>query len=70
MNMLRVFKVGDEIFGYCNGFFGRDDYDDKTCVVVTPKYAVFENDNGEGTLLTYSEALAQDLVEEWKQDEI
>lgn len=60
MNMMQIFKVGDEIGGYCNGYFGRDDYDNKTCVMVTPKYAVFENEHGEGRILNFSERLAGD----------
>ena len=41
--MLQVFKLGDEIGGYCNGYFGRDNYTSKICVMVTPTYAVFES---------------------------
>ena len=69
MNMLKLFSVGDEIFGYCNGLFGRDSYDNKVCVMVTPKYAVFQNEDGVGELLNYSEDLS-DLVEEWKVEEV
>jgi hypothetical protein len=61
--MLNLFKPGDEVFGYCCGYFGRDDYDDKVCVMVTPKYAVFQNEEGEGTILNYSESrLAEDVL--------
>lgn len=42
MYMNDYFKVGDKIYGYCCGMFGRDDYTDKICVYVSPKYAVFE----------------------------
>ena len=57
MNMMQWFSIGDEIGGYCNGYFGRDDYEDKTCVMVTPKYAVFEREDGSATVLNYSEGL-------------
>lgn len=57
MNMLKVFSVGDELHGYCNGYFGRDDYDDKTCVYLTKSYAVFENEKGGGTVLNYEDGL-------------
>lgn len=51
MNMMKVFKPGDEIDGYCGGRFG--DYDDKVCVLATPKYAVFQNRDGDGSVLNY-----------------
>ena len=61
MNMLQIFKVGDELEGYCNGYFGRDDYSDKTCVMCTRKYAVFERNDGEtATVLNYSNGLEFD----------
>ena len=65
MNMMQVFKVGDEIGGYCNGYFGRDDYENKTCVMVAPKYAVFEIwGTGIGVILNYSDGLEID-AKEW-----
>ena len=61
MNMMQIFQVGDEIGGYCNGYFGRDDYENKTCVMVAPKYAVFEHwETGTGTILNYSDGLEFD----------
>lgn len=64
MNMMKIFKTGDEIGGYCNGYFGRDDYANKTCVMVTPKYAVFEIwESGEGTILNYTDGLENDAPE-------
>lgn len=54
MNMMKIFKVGDEISGYCNGYFGRDDYEDKVCILVTPKYAIFEHvESGTAAALHY-----------------
>lgn len=68
MNMLQIFKVGDEIGGYCNGYFGRDDYSNKTCVMCTPKYAVFEKwDIGEATVIHYSDGLETD-AKNWKPE--
>ena len=55
--MLQIFKVGDVIGGYCNGYFGRDDYDTKSCVMVTLNYAVFEYSDGTATVLNYFEGL-------------
>jgi len=69
MNMLQLFKAGDTIYGYCNGFFGRDDYERKICVAVRPKYAVFEYENGKATTLNLSERLTPETVEKWKTPE-
>lgn len=68
MNMMQIFKVGDEIGNYCNGYFGRDDYENKTCVMVTPKYAVFEYwETGNATLLNYRDGLEKCTKgENWK----
>ena len=69
MNMLQVFSVGDTIFGLCNGYFGRDEYDDKVCIMVRPKYAMFENDEGEGTVLAYDGGLDEETVAKLKVEE-
>lgn len=65
---MQIFKAGDEIYGYCQGYFGRDDYRDKTCVFVTLNYAVFEDDLENGTIVNDYEGLAKD-AEEWKNPE-
>ena len=58
--MSKPFRVGDRIGGFCNGYFGRDDYEDKTCVFVSSYFAVFQNRDGHGTLLNY-DSLATEL---------
>ena len=71
--MLGLFNVGDVISGYCNGYFGRDDYGTKVCVMVTPMYAVFEyisegdESKGMATVLNYTEALNETIVDSWKK---
>ncbi len=71
MNMLQIFTAGDQISGFCNGYFGRDDYEDKVCIMVTPRYAVFEyNDsdsemNGFAVVLNYSENLKNLDKKDW-----
>ncbi len=66
MNMLQLFSPGDIIYGYCNGYFGRDDYEDKTCVVVTRKYAVFEYEDGSASVLNLRENFDSKMIQEWK----
>jgi len=60
-NMMEVFKAGDEIDGYCGGVFGRDDYDFKVCVFVTPSYAVFQNADNRGAVLNYYDDIKSDF---------
>ena len=68
-NMLQLFNVGDTIYGYCNGFFGRDSYEDKVCVMVRPKYAVFETEDGHAEVLNFTSFFQECVVEtnEWKE---
>lgn len=66
MNMLQLFKVGDQIYGFCNGYFGRDDYEDKTCVMVTPHYAVFQYESGRSSVLNYTSSINKHTVDSWK----
>lgn len=68
--MDKLFNIGDTIYGYCNGYFGRDDYDDKICVLVNSKYAVFQYTDGEmegkATVLNYRDNITKDDVDNWK----
>lgn len=71
MLMEELFKVGDVIEGFCNGYFGRNDYNEKVCVMVSRKYAVFQyvegDEKGYGTILNLSEGLTKETVEKWKK---
>jgi hypothetical protein len=68
--MKEFFSVGDKIYGYCNGYFGAD-YDNKICIMVTDKYAVFQytegNNEGDAVVLNEPFRLYEDLVQEWKR---
>lgn len=70
--MNKLFNTGDRIYGFCNGYFGRDDYDTKICVTVTSKYAIFQYLDGEfegnAVALNYPDRLDYKTVTEWKQD--
>lgn len=39
-------KVGDVIYGYCHGEFGRDSYDDKTVELIGRDYVVYRYEGG------------------------
>lgn len=69
-NMLQLFTAGDVIKGYCNGFFGRDDYKTKTCVMVAVKYAVFEYQDGFAVTLNYDDKyFDKERIAKWKKGE-
>jgi len=70
--MKELFSVGDTITNYCNGFFGRDDYDDKLCIMVTDNYAVFQYTDGEmegkATVLNWDDSLPRyRFGDNWKE---
>ena len=67
-NMLQLFETGDVIYGFCNGYFGGDDYDTKTCIMVAPKYVLFENEEGFGTVLDFDDRLTRELIDTWKYE--
>lgn len=68
--MNKLFNIGDTLYGFCNGYFGRDDYSTKTCVMVTERYAVFQYADGEfeghATVLNWPERLNTEMVSKWK----
>jgi hypothetical protein len=71
--MNKFFNIGDTLYGFCNGFFGRDDYDNKMCVLVTPMYAVFQyldgDLKGQAVVINNPDRLNEDMVNEWKKDD-
>ena len=70
--MNKLFTPGDILYGYCNGFFGRDDYDDKVCIFVNDRFVVFQYLSGEyqgnGVVLNYDDILNEKIVNSWKID--
>jgi len=67
-SMYKLFEQGDKIGGYCSGFFGRDDYENKVCVLVQDKYAVFEYENGMAAVLNMQEDLSKKNVDTMKKE--
>lgn len=67
--MNELFNVGDIVYGFCNGYFGRDDYETKICVMVNSKYAVFqymEQNLWFATVLNDEQNLNKKTVDSWK----
>ena len=69
MIMQEIFKVGDVLTGYCNGYFGRDDYYDKVCALVTSKYAVFEGEDDCASVLNNPSVELYNDSREWIEGE-
>lgn len=66
-NLLQLFRPGDVIHGFCNGYFGRDDYETKTCVAVTRRYALFEYEDGRATVMNqHDNQPSAEMVAKWK----
>jgi len=67
--MNKFFNIGDTLYGFCNGYFGRDDYDTKVCIIASSKYAVFQYLDGEfkgnATVLNNPERLDTITVNQW-----
>jgi len=68
MKLNKLFEVGEKIGGFCNGYFGRDDYDNKTCVMVTSNYAVFVDNKGFATVINQDGGINEDMTSEWKSE--
>ena len=66
-NFYELFNLGERINGYCNGWFGRDDYETKTVISIQPKYVLFMYDDGQAAVLNIDECknLARRNVESW-----
>ena len=47
LNLNRVLCVGDKLYGYCGGFFGRDSYGEKTVEAVGRDWVVVREDDGD-----------------------
>lgn len=43
---VRRLRVGDTLYGFCGGYFGRDSYTDKTVEAVGKDWVVTRNGNG------------------------
>ena len=66
--------VGTKIFGYCNGYFGRDDYEDKIIILDGRKWIVcayLNPYNDRVTCVNFdSEKEKRECIERWSVEEI
>lgn len=57
-------RVGDTLYGYCNGFFGRDSYGPKEVTFVGRDYIVAEED-GQVVTATFNDGWDISIAKEW-----
>lgn len=65
-------NIGKRIYGFCNGYFGRDDYDDKIIVYETELAicCIYVDDEFYGVLAVANfnnEKEKQDYINEWSK---
>lgn len=64
--------VGTKIYGYCNGYFGRDDYDDKIIILEGRKWIVcsyLDTDNDYVTCVNFdTEEEKIECIKRWMED--
>ncbi len=51
-----LFEIGEKLYGFCNGYFGRDSYEDKTVEAFGKDWVVCRTDDGEVCFATFDEA--------------
>ncbi len=44
--MKDLFEIGEILYGYCNGYFGRDSYEDKVVEAVGKDWVVCRDESG------------------------
>lgn len=63
--------LGKTLYGYCDGYFGRDSYKNKTIVYTGDNYLLCEDEDGHPCLAifyTKSNNEIKELLKEWTID--
>ena len=64
--------VGTKIYGFCNGYFGRDDYDDKIIILEGKKWIVcsyLDTNNDYVTCVNFdTEEEKIESIKRWMED--
>lgn len=64
-------EVGTKLYGFCNGFFGRDSYDDKIVEAVGPDWIVVRDSSTLPMLANFSgmdKETIDECLTEWQTD--
>lgn len=69
-----MINIGTIIYGFCNGFFGRDDYNDKIIVFETEKVICYKyiDEEYDGILVTANFKTEEEkhrYIDKWSKDE-
>jgi len=63
--------IGETLYGFCNGFFGRDSYEAKTIEAIGKDWIVARTGKGELRIATFEEGWKDsmlDLLKKWGVD--
>ena len=64
-------RVGTVLYGYCNGFFGRDSYGDKRVESIGADWVVVREENGMPDFAYFAgrwKSKMQELLNEWASE--
>lgn len=58
--------IGIKIYGYCNGYFGRDSYEDKTIIASGEDWVVAKTEGGYKEFASFDNMESMKLlIKEW-----
>jgi hypothetical protein len=66
---MKFIGVGTRLYGYCNGYFGRDSYDEKTIVAlgeVGGKLWIVANENN---YVAFASGMSMEDIQRWSEEE-
>lgn len=52
--MDNLFEIGEKLYGFCNGYFGRDSYEDKIVEAFGKDWVVCRTEEGEVCMATFN----------------
>lgn len=62
--------VDVKIYGFCNGVFGRDSYEDKVIIANGEDWIVVRNESGQTEFANFDSSDEMDeLIEKWRNEE-
>lgn len=61
--------VGIKIYGFCNGYFGRDSYDDKIIIASGEDWIVAKSEYGRNEFASFDDVKEMnEYIEEWSTE--
>lgn len=62
-----IFRVGDVLYGYCEGYFGRDSYDEKTVEAVGHDWMIVRENKHPVALLEVPDGI-EAMAIQWQME--